>query len=137
MAHFISKKIHLIEAFPYSIFTKKSIKIYANQGSETVFENAFNELQKLLDSQFILKEKSAIKWDKNILYKEQYQWIEGVYKTMDSNSLKTLERIAKRKYLYAIVVSKAIEFKGNLSIPEVRYIYALEILRPYCKNAYK
>jgi len=47
MAHFISKKLRLMEVFPYSIFSNKSILNYGNQGSKVVFNNAFKELRTL------------------------------------------------------------------------------------------
>ncbi|MCF7560269.1 Insecticidal toxin complex protein [Sabulilitoribacter multivorans] len=137
MAHFISKKLHLIEVFPYSLLLRKRIKEYAKLGSEVVFKNAFIELQQLYVSDTILKREEAIEWDKNVLKKEQYIWIDSIYKTIDTKSLKTLEHIAKRKFLYGLVVPKAIEFKGELSNPETRYNYALEVLKPYCENRYK
>lgn len=137
MAHFISKKMHLMEVFPYSIFIKKNIKDYAKKGSELVFDNAFKELKTLFNSDVILTSSEAKAWDKTILYKEQYQWLDGIYKEMDYKSLKTLERIAKRKSIYSWIVPKAIGFEGNLSNPEARYTYAVEVLKPYCENAYK
>ncbi len=137
MAYFISKKMRLTEVFPYSVFSKKGIKTYARQGSETVFNNVFIELQKLYNSQSILKKEKALKWDKTILKKEQYKWIDSIYKTMDAKNLKTLERIAKGKFLYSVFVPKAIRFKGDLSKAEMRYNYAIEVLKPYCENRYK
>ncbi|WP_303317478.1 Insecticidal toxin complex protein [Flavivirga abyssicola] len=137
MAHFISKKMHLMEVFPYTIFSKKAIKAYARQGSETVFNNAFVELQKLYVSKSILKTEQALDWDKTILKKEQYEWIDNIYKSMDTKSLKTLERIAKGKFLYGLLLPKAIRFKGNLSKAKTRYNYAIEVLKPYCENRYK
>lgn len=137
MAYFISKKLRLIEVFPYSIFSKKDIKTYAKQGSLAVFNNVFIELQILYNSRLVLKTEKALEWDKRILKKEQYEWIDSIYKTMDAKNLKTLERIAKGKFLYAIVVPRAIRFKGNLSKAEIRYDYAIEVLKPYCENRYK
>lgn len=137
MAHFISKKMHLMEVFPYSMFSKKEIKSYGKNGSEIVFKKAFNALKTLFYSETILKTQKALAWDKKVLHKEQFLWIDSIYKTMDSKNLKILERIAKRKFLYTLVVPKVIEFKGNLSKAEARYNYAVEILRPYCKKVYK
>ena len=137
MAHFISKKMHLMEVFPYAIFSKKDIKAYAKQGSEAVFNNVFIELQRLYNSPSILKAEKALEWDRAILKKEQYEWIDSIYKTMDAKNLKTLERIAKGKFLYGLFVPKSIRFKGDLSKAEIRYDYAIEVLKPYCKNRYK
>ena len=137
MAHFISKKMQLMEVFPYSIFLKKKTKTYAKLGSKTVFNNAFNELQKLYQSKVILKSEEAIAWDKSILKEEQYVWIDSIYKAMDTKSLKNLERIAKGKFLYGLIVPKQIRFKGELSHAKARYNYAIEVLKPYCKNRYK
>ncbi|GAA3613327.1 Insecticidal toxin complex protein [Flavivirga amylovorans] len=137
MAHFISRKMHLMEVFPYTIFSKKTIKAYARQGSETVFNNAFVELQKLYTSQSILKTEQALKWDKTILRKEQYDWIDDIYKSMDTKSLKTLGRIAKGKFLYGLLVPKSIRYKGDISKAKIRYDYAVKVLKPYCENRYR
>ncbi|MEP1487722.1 MAG: hypothetical protein ABJK28_04785 [Algibacter sp.] len=56
---------------------------------------------------------------------------------MSPKSLKTLERIAKRKFLYAFVMPKAVQFQGDLSNPEVRFNYAIKTLKSYCEKAYK
>ena len=136
MAHYISKKLHLIEAFPHALLTRQKIKTYANLGSVTVFKNAFPELKTMYNSDGILKGKDADVWDETILKLEQFNWIANIYETMDEKSLHTLVRIAKGKCLYALVVPKAIRFKGELSNAKSRYNYALEMLKPYCENRY-
>ena len=75
MAHFISKKMHLMDVFPYSMFSKKEIKNYAKLGSEEVFNNAFVELLTLYQSDVIYNNDKALQWDIAILKKEQYDWI--------------------------------------------------------------
>lgn len=137
MAHFISKKMYLLEVFPYSIFSKKNIKGYANQGSETVFNNVFSALKALYINPDILTGNEALDWDISILRQEQFIWIDSIYKTIDTKSLKTLERIAKGKFLYGLVVPKPVRFNGKLLDAQSRYDYALEVLKPYCKNRYK
>ncbi|MDO5970446.1 Insecticidal toxin complex protein [Flavivirga aquimarina] len=137
MAHFISRKLRLMESFPYSIFANRQVLQYAKAGSKTVFNNVFIELQNIFNSDIILKDEEATKWDEKILYKEQYIWLESVYKTIDERSLKKMERIAKGVLLYGLVVPKAIRFKNKLSNSENRYNYAVEVLRPYCINGYK
>lgn len=137
MAYFISKKMHLMEVFPYAIFVRKKIKNHARQGSDAVFIEAFGELHKLFVSDKIYKDESALQKDKEILKKEQFVWIEDIYKNMDAKSLKTLSRIAKGKGLYGLLVPKPTRFKGDLSKAQSRYNYAVEILRPYCVARYK
>lgn len=137
MAHYISTKLRKMESFPYSIFLNAKILEYANIGSKRVFNSAFVDLNLMYNSDKVYKGNLAIQWDKNILYKEQYLWIDSIYKTMDNRSLKKLHRIANGKLLYALVVPKAIRFKDNLSNTKARYNYALNKLRAYCKNRYK
>lgn len=136
MAHFINKKLRLIKAFPFSIVISKDIKQYATNGSEDVFNECFIKLNTLLKTNRPLTTIEAQNWDENILHIEQFQWIEAIYKTMPEKSLKTIERMAKRKFLYALVVPKAIKFKGDITSAEVRYKYALNTLKPYCKAEY-
>ena len=136
MAHFISKKLRLIKAFPFNFFTKKPIKNYTYKGSENVFNSAFSDLKMLYFSKTIIKGKAALQWDKEILYKEQYLWIDAIYQTMDAKSLKTIARMAKGKGFYGLMVAKSIRFQGDISKPEERYNYALKTLRDYCKNTY-
>lgn len=136
MAHFISKKMHLIEVFPFSIFTKKLIKTYVLQGSEIVFKSAFIELKRIYYSQSIIKNEKAIKWDKAMLRQEQFIWIQPIYNQMDSKNSKIIRRILQRKFPYSLVVPKSIQIIEDITKPEVRYNYALNKLRPYIKSRY-
>jgi len=137
MAHFISNKLRLIRAFPYTIFTKKSIKNYAYQGSKVVFNNAFQDMKILYFSEIILKGKDALAWDETILFKEQQEWIAGIYNAIDTKSLETIERMAKGKGFYGLMVAKEIRFQGDISKPTERYDYALKSLRDYCIKTYR
>lgn len=125
--------MRLLETFPCALFIHKKIVIYANKGSQAVFNNAFKELKELFNSKYVLKEDSAIQWDQKMSYKEQYIWLDSLYKTIDSKSLKTIEHMAKGKFLYGLAVPKAIRFKGDISNPKDRYNYAIGSLRDYCK----
>jgi len=131
MAHYISNKLRLVNTFPFNLLTRKKVKHYSYQGSEVVFNNAFQTLRELINSQVILKGESAIKWDSKLLRREQFEWLETIYKTIDERSLKTIDRIAKGKFLYAFVLPKKLRFKGDISKAEVRYNYAFNILKPY------
>ena len=137
MAHYISTKLRKMESLPYSIFSSKKVLKYANTGSEMVFNNAFLELSLIYKSNKIYKGNRAVNWDKDVLHKEQFLWIDSIYKTMDKRSLKKLHRIAKGKFLYGLVVPKAIRFDSDLSSAEARYNYAFNTLRVYCINRYK
>jgi len=133
MGYFISKRIRLVKTFPYSIFTSKKIKVYSKSGSKMVFNNAFKILSNLYESPTILKGNDALAWDKDLLYKEQYIWLDTIYLTIDSKTLKTINRIAKGKFLYGLVLPKQIRFKGDISKPKARYDYGLHVLRNYKK----
>jgi len=126
-----------MQVLPYSMFSNKKIKHYASQGSHIVFDNAFTELRKLFYSSKAMAADEALVWDRLILKEEQYHWVENIYKTIDVKSLKKLERIAKGKFLYGLLMPKQVKFKGNLFNAQTRYNYALEVLRPYCEKAYK
>ncbi|NNC50087.1 MAG: Insecticidal toxin complex protein [Flaviramulus sp.] len=121
MAHFISKKMHLIEVFPYSIFTKKLIKTYVFQGSEIVFNGAFIELKRIYHSQSIIKNEKALEWDKAMLRQEQFLWIQPIYNQMDSKNSTIIRHILQRKFPYCLVVPKSIQFREDISKPEGRY----------------
>lgn len=137
MAHFISKKLRLTKAFPFNIFTSKNLKEYAYQGSETVFDSAFEFMEQLYDSEGVFDAEKAYEWDKMMLEKEQHYWLKGIYNTVDDKTLKTITKMAKGKCLYAILVPKEIRFKGDIENADTRYQYALDSLRPYCKEHYK
>jgi len=137
MAHYISTKLRLTKAFPFTIFTNKSIKSYANQGSETVFMQVFSSLKTLYHSESILKSEAALAWDETILYKEQWDWIQPIYNDIDENTLKTIEKMAKGNGFYSLMVPKAIRFEGDISNQNSRYQYALNQLRMYCKKRYE
>jgi len=136
MAHFISNKLRLVTVFPYTLFISKNVKMYSYQGSETVFNNAFLDMKTLYLSEEILQGEAALHWDEAILHKEQYEWIEGIYKNMDAKSLKTIERMAKGKGFYRIKLAKEIRLQGDISSANDRYDYAIHTLRAYCKKWY-
>ena len=137
MAHYISKKLRLTKAFPFNIFTKKSVQDYAYQGSETVFNNAFELIARLVNSNNNLKEQNALEWDKMFLQKEQYVWLSEIYSDVDNETLKTITKMAKGKGFYTLLVPKAIRFEGDIKNAEMRYEYALNKLRTYCKKHYQ
>ena len=137
MAHFISDKLAKLESVPYALFCGNKILNHADIASEKIFNNAFSELSGLFVSNEILKGNEAKLWDENMLYLEQYIWVEPVYKSMNAKNLKKLKRIAKGQFLYGLVVPKIIRFKGDFLNAEARYNYALNILLPYCRDAHK
>jgi len=137
MALYISQKLRLLETFPHVMFISKSVKEYVHQGSEMIFNYAFERLKELFYSKEILKNNDAIQWDKDMMHDEQYIWVESIYKKIDKKSLKQVERMASGKFLYALVVPKTIRFKDDISSPEDRYQYAINVFRPYCINYFK
>lgn len=137
MAHYISKKLRLTKAFPFSLFTKKSVKEYAYQGSEKVFNSVFLKLKVVYNSSKELQYTAAIEWDKEILYSEQYHWLQEIYSDIDAKTLKTIKRMSQGKGFYALLVPSEIRFKGNITDAKTRYEYALGTLRDYCKAHYK
>lgn len=136
MAYYINKKLNLTNTFPFSLFVSKNIKQYAINGSEDVFNNCFVNLYALFKNKKPLTKIETQNWDEHILYMEQYKWLESIYKNMPERTLNTIERMAKRKCLYALVVPKEIKFKGDISKAESRYNYALNTLKVYCKKKY-
>ncbi len=134
MAYYISRKLRLAKVFPFSILIRRQVEIYASKGGEVVFNEAFKDLKKIFISKTVLKAEDAIEWDKKLLYNEQFVWVESIYKNMDVKSLKQIERMAKGKFLYGLVLPKAIRFQGNISDANDRYVFALEKLRVYCKT---
>jgi hypothetical protein len=137
MAYFITSKLHLMEIFPFNIFINNTILGYAHQCCASIFKHVFVETKKLYKSDVILNEKEALEWDMEILYKEQYLWVNDVIKAIDYHTLKKIEHILQGKFLYGLLVPKAIRFHESLSNKEIRYKYAVHILRPYCKNKFK
>lgn len=134
MAHFISKKLVMVKAFPYAIFTGKEIKSYAEMGSETVFNACFKDLGQLFKGT-VLKGDDALIWDQEILKMEQYQWLAPIYEDVSPKTLHTIEKMAKGKGFYGLVVPKPIRFQGDITQADIRYQYALETLRPYFKKS--
>jgi hypothetical protein len=102
-----------------------------------VFGNAFERLRNLYNINKSLKKADAFKWDDTILKEEQYIWVESVYSSIDQKSLKQIEHVISGNFLYTFVIPKAIRFKEDISNPEDRYQYAINVFRPYCKNYFK
>ena len=136
MAHFIIDKLRLMQTFPTGILIKKQIKFYSINGSEIVFNNVFPYLKTIYNSNEILTLDNALDWDKKILQKEQYVWLEPIYNNIDKSSLNQIERIAKGKFLYFLVIPKATRFKGSVSNSKMRYNYAINQLKPHCEEIY-
>lgn len=137
MAHYISKKLQLTNVFPFNVFTKSEVKNYAYQGSHHVFTKAFPTLKSLFYSTETMDFDTVLEWDESILYQEQYVWLQELYDEMDSKTLKTIDKMVKGKGFYSLLVPSDIRFSGTISNAEARYQYALNALRPYCKNHYK
>ena len=137
MIHFISEKLHKMETFPFVIFTNKKIMQFANSCSEIIFNNAFTEANNLFKLKLPLTEEQALDWDKAILYKEQYIWVDEVINTIDTKSIQKIEHILQRKFFYRPFIHKEISFDGELKNKEERFNYALNKLRAYCEKHYK
>lgn len=136
MVHFISKKLRVMETFPNTIFVNKKLMGYANSCSEIIFKNAFNEINKLLKSSQPLITNQALQWDKEILYKEQYIWVDSIINSIDAKSERKIENILSGKFLYRFLVPKEIRFSDHLSNKADRYNYAVKKLRAYCEENY-
>lgn len=137
MSYFISRKLRLTNAFPYRFFLGKDVRTYSNIGSRTVFYRCFPVLKDLFFLDRIVAKEEALKWDKDILYYEQFKWISEIYSEMSPKTLKKLERIAKGKWLYSLMVPRKIRFSGKLEVAQDRFDYAVQKLRPYCIDRYR
>lgn len=136
MAYYISRKLRLTKVFPLNLLVNKSTKSYASRGNEIVFNKSFVDLKKLFDSDKALTAKEVLEWDKTLLYKEQYIWLASIYKTINPKNLKQVEKIAKGRCLYKLVVPKEIRFTGAISNAEHRYNFAIEKLKVFCEEHY-
>ena len=134
MASYISHKLRLVRAFPYSVFTNETLKMYTELGSETVFNESFTLLKDIFLLKETLQKGEALQWDKKILYEEQYQWLANIYTQMDSRTIRKIDRMAKGKFLFGLVVPKRVRFTGDISVTEDRYNYAINVLRNYCES---
>ena len=134
MAAFISDKLNYINVFPYKYFMRTSTIQNTNYGSAVVFNNAMPYLRPILEAQVVLTDETAVTWDLEMLCREQYYWVESVYKDMDSKSLNQISKIAKGKGIYGVFVPNTLEFTGDLEKAEDRYDYAVNVLLPYCKS---
>ena len=134
MAYYISSKMRLTETFPHCVLTPKKVKFYARQGSEEVFDHAFEKLNTIYALDYILKGAEAMKWDEMMLHFEQFVWVENIYKNIDARSLEQIRRMTSGKFWYALAVPKELRFNADISSPEDRYQYGLTILRPYCMD---
>ena len=137
MAYYISGKLKVLESFPHELFISKRVKTYVQLGSEVIFNEAFKHLKSLFLYDGVLKDEDALKWDQKMLHDEQFIWVESIYKIIDQKSIKKIKNMASGKFIYAFVVPKAIRFYGDISDPEERYLYAINIFRPYCNSHLK
>ena len=136
IAVFVSSKLGLMEKFPINVLTNSKIINYSKKGSSIIFNNVFRELFMLLNQKHIIKGEEALKWDAELLYKEQVELLQSMYETIDKESLKKLEHLVQRKGLNALFISKKLKYEDDISNPIQRYNYALQKLRPYCQERY-
>jgi hypothetical protein len=137
MAELISNKLQIMQHFPQCLLIRKKVKNYAKLGGGIVFNSSFDNLKTIYNAAALLKNTAALQWDETMLYNEQFIYLETIYKTIDKRSLHQIERIAKGKFLYGIVVPRAIRFEGDISNPKDRYNYGINKLKPYCENRYQ
>lgn len=137
MALYITCKLRSLETFPKRILISKQVIAHSFEGSSVVFKNAFERLNKLYNIDKVLKNTDAFNWDETMLKDEQYVWVKSVYDQIDKKSLKQIEQVISGNFLYSFVIPKAIRFKDDISNPEDRYRYALNVFRPYCIDYFK
>jgi len=110
----------------------KELNQFVNSGSEVVF--SFSQLKEVYFSNYIIKGKEAVTWDKNYGLKEQCEILKPLYDDLSEKALKKLERIAKRKDIYSLGISKDLRFNGNIDDCKMRYEHGLNKLLSYYLN---
>ena len=137
MAYFITDMLHSMEVFPFSFIADKNILNHAHHCSASIFNLAFVNMKELYQLTDALDDNQALQWDKAMLNKEQFLWVDRAVASMDLATIKKIENILQGKFLYGLLVPKEIRYYDRLSNNTKRYEYALKTLRPYCGNVLK
>ena len=115
----------------FFIVRNKEIIVFANVGSQKVFEFAFPLLKNLYFSDHIYTSEIAKNWDaKNGLF-EQCEVLEPLYQNLSRKALNKLERMAKGKGIFNLAIPNELKFVGEISDCQTRFEHGRNKIKPY------
>lgn len=115
----------------FFIVRNKEIVVFANDGSQKVFEFAFSLLNELLFSNVIYTNEKAKRWDiENGLF-EQCEVLEPLYQKLSTKALNRLERMAKGKGIFKFAIPNELKFEGEISNCQTRFEHGKNKIKPY------
>ncbi len=113
----------------------KEVVKFANEGSKKVFEFAFPLLKQVYFSNDRIRGKDADKWSLEYGLAEQCIILDPLYKKLSNKSLLKLDRMAKGKGIFKLVVPKDLRYIGKIDDCQDRYKHGLNTVLPfYLKN---
>ncbi len=125
-----------IKFIRFFIVRNDEVVQFLNTGSNKVLEFSFPHLKDVYYSKKIIKGPEAKKWDRKYGLEEQCQVLEPLYKNLSVKAIKKLERMAKGKGPFSIVIPKEIEYEGDLMDCNLRYEHGVNKLFPYYLGTY-
>lgn len=117
------------------VTNNKEIQGFAEQGSREVFDFAIPELKKIYFLEKPKVEEEAREWDYKYGKIEQCDILSTIYNNLSDKAIKKLQKMAKGKGIYSLVIPKELRFKSDLKNCEDRFDYSVnKLLKFYLKG---
>lgn len=128
-ANQLSKMDHFFIRF--FIVRNKEIVLFANNGSQKVFEFAFPLLKGIYFSKEIFKGEKAVQWDLKNGEIEQCEILEPLYNKLSVKALYRLEKMAKGKGVFNLAVPNELKYSGSIDNCQTRFEHGKNKLLTY------
>ena len=115
----------------FFIVRNKEIVLFANNGSNKVFEFAFPLLNEIFFSKEVLKGEKAKLWGIKHGKIEQCEILEPLYQKLSFNALYRLEKMAKGKGVFNLAVPNELKYEGKIDNCQTRFEHGKNKLLPY------
>lgn len=105
----------------FLIIRNKEIVLFANNGSQKVFEFAFPLLKEVYFSKQILNGEKAKLWDLTYGEMEQCEILEPLYRKLSFKAISRLEKMAKGKGIFNLGVPNELKYQGQIDNCQARF----------------
>jgi len=114
-------------------FFGEDIVSFGNLGNEAIFNDVFGKLGELYSGPALTGD-AAVAWDSETLRREQFIIVEALYGSQSSETLATLEQMAKGQGIYMFGVSPSLRFSGSINSAQDRYNHGMTKVTSYYKR---
>ena len=132
IAAMASSQLAKLEVGFYRIFVirNKEIIQFAQEGSKKVFSETLPKLKEVYFSTKLLVGNQAVNWDKEHCKIEQCDLLNPLYDKLSKKAYNKLNRMAKGKGIYKLVIPMKLTFVGDLKNCNARISYGRKKILP-------